>query len=75
MKLFLKEHTLLIALNILQFASILIIYWLDGYRNLLPALYAIFIGFFFFLPAIFFLPIFQSANVLSAFKQTFRNTG
>ncbi|WP_077603841.1 sensor histidine kinase [Oceanobacillus sojae] len=46
MRLFFKEHALLIALNILQFASILIIYWLDGYRNLLPALYAIFIGFF-----------------------------
>ncbi|WP_080873647.1 sensor histidine kinase [Oceanobacillus timonensis] len=46
MKLFLKEHTLLIALNILQFTAILLLYWLDGYRNLLPALYAIFIGFF-----------------------------
>ncbi|MFD1065582.1 sensor histidine kinase [Oceanobacillus locisalsi] len=46
MKLFFKEHALLIALNILQFTAILLLYWLDGYRNLLPALYAIFIGFF-----------------------------
>jgi len=46
MKLFLKDHSLLIALQALQFFVILIIFWLDGYRNVLPALYAIFLGFF-----------------------------
>ncbi|GAB2535293.1 sensor histidine kinase [Gracilibacillus alcaliphilus] len=45
MKLFLKDHALLIGLQILQFTAILLIYWLDGYPNLLPALYAIFLGF------------------------------
>lgn len=47
MKLFFKEHALLIAVQIVQFIVILAIYWLDGYRNLLPALYAIFLGLFF----------------------------
>lgn len=47
MKLFFKEHALLIAVQMIQFFLILGIYWLDGYRNLLPALYAIFLGLFF----------------------------
>jgi OmpR family two-component system sensor histidine kinase YxdK len=50
MKLFLREHALLIAVQAVQFFFILSIYWLDGYRSILPALYAIFLGFF-FLPA------------------------
>ncbi len=47
MKLFLKEHALLIAIQIIQFFVILSIYFLDGYPRLLPALYAVFLGFFF----------------------------
>ncbi|KON90435.1 membrane protein [Sporosarcina globispora] len=46
MKLFFKEHALLIAVQIIQFLVILAIYWLDGYRHLLPALYAVFLGLF-----------------------------
>ncbi|KKI90865.1 membrane protein [Bacillus sp. SA1-12] len=44
MRLFLKEHVLLIAVHVIHFFVILGIYWLDGYRHLLPALYAIFLG-------------------------------
>jgi two-component system, OmpR family, sensor histidine kinase YxdK len=47
MKLFLKEHTLLIVLQIIQFIVILTIYYLDGYHHMLPALYAVFLGLFF----------------------------
>ncbi|MGM7722883.1 sensor histidine kinase [Metabacillus sp. Hm71] len=47
MKLYFKEHALLIAVQVIQFFVILGIYWLDGYRHLLPALYAIFLGLFF----------------------------
>ncbi len=46
MKLFLKEHTLLIVLQVIQFFAILGIYFLDGYRQLLPALYSVFLGLF-----------------------------
>lgn len=46
MKLFLREHALLIVVQCLQFALILSIYWMDGYRNLRPALYSIFLGIF-----------------------------
>ncbi|ETT56376.1 MULTISPECIES: sensor histidine kinase [unclassified Paenibacillus] len=47
MKLFLREHMLLLAVQIVQFGAMLSIYWLDGYRDLPTALYAVFIGFFF----------------------------
>lgn len=47
MKLFFKEHSLLIAVQVLQFLVMLSIYWLDGYRPIRPALYAVFLGFFF----------------------------
>ncbi|MEK5030545.1 sensor histidine kinase [Paenibacillus sp. FSL R7-0302] len=47
MKLFLREHALLLAVQIVQFGAMLSIYWLDGYRDLPTALYAVFIGFFF----------------------------
>lgn len=47
MKLFFKEHAMLIAVQMVQFIVILGIYWLDGYRHLLPGLYAIFLGLFF----------------------------
>ncbi|MDA7025148.1 sensor histidine kinase [Bacillus sp. CLL-7-23] len=47
MKLFLKEHYFLIAIQTLQFFVMLLVYWLDGYQNMRPALYAVFLGFFF----------------------------
>jgi len=47
MRLFFREHTFLIAVQIVQFFVVLAIYWLDGYRHLLPAFYAIFLGLFF----------------------------
>lgn len=47
MKLFLREHALLIAVQILQFFVVLSISWLAGFRSILPALYAAFLGFFF----------------------------
>ncbi|UQZ33044.1 sensor histidine kinase [Paenibacillus sp. PK3_47] len=47
MKLFIREHLLLIAVQIIQFGAMLSIYWLDGYRHLSTALYSVFIGFFF----------------------------
>ena len=46
MKLFFKEHFLLILIQFIQFSLIFSIYWLDGYRQLKPALYGIFLGFF-----------------------------
>lgn len=47
MRLFIREHALLLAVQLMQFAAILSIYWLDGYRDLPTALYAVFLGFFF----------------------------
>lgn len=47
MKLFIREHALLLAIQMVQFGAILSIYWLDGYRDLPTALYSAFIGFFF----------------------------
>lgn len=47
MKLFLKEHLLLIAVQTLQFIVIVGIFWLDGYQHIVPAFYSIFLGFFF----------------------------
>src|SRR5687768_5118364 len=47
MKLFLKEHGLLIVVQFVQFFVVLGIYWLDGFRNLLLAFYSIFLGLFF----------------------------
>lgn len=46
MKLFLKEHALLIVIQIIQFSAVMSIYWLDGYRNVGPALYSIMLGLF-----------------------------
>ncbi|UJL47736.1 sensor histidine kinase [Virgibacillus sp. NKC19-16] len=48
MKLFMKENKLLIGLQFLQFFMIFLILWLDGYREIQTALYAIFLGFFLF---------------------------
>ncbi|MFB5760121.1 sensor histidine kinase [Paenibacillus medicaginis] len=46
MKLFFREHALLIVVQVVQFALMLSIYWLDGYRQLRPGLYSAFLGFF-----------------------------
>ncbi|SFA81113.1 Signal transduction histidine kinase [Lentibacillus halodurans] len=48
MKLFIKDHRLLIGLQIVQFGLIFLILWLDGYRNIRTVLYAIFLGFILF---------------------------
>ncbi|KKB35533.1 sensor histidine kinase [Bacillus thermotolerans] len=47
MKLFLREHMLLIIMQVLQLAVILSIYWLDGYHSMRLAFYAFFLGLFF----------------------------
>lgn len=47
MKLFIKEHVGLVAVQCIQFLVILLIFWLDGYRNTKSMLYAFFLGFFF----------------------------
>jgi len=47
MKLFFKEHILLIFVQLLQFIIILSILWLDGHQQFSTALYAFFIGCFF----------------------------
>lgn len=46
MKLFWRENTPLIFIQLCQFVIILVVYWLDGYRSIETALYAIFLGFF-----------------------------
>ncbi|WP_019910241.1 sensor histidine kinase [Paenibacillus sp. HW567] len=47
MKLFIREHLLLIAVQMVQFGAMITLYWLDGYRHLSIALYSVCIGFFF----------------------------
>jgi|HigsolmetaAR203D_1030402.scaffolds.fasta_scaffold00490_25 signal transduction histidine kinase len=44
MKLFIREHIPLILIQIIQLFLVLLVYWLDGYRNLPTALYSTFIG-------------------------------
>jgi OmpR family two-component system sensor histidine kinase YxdK len=44
MRLFLREHSPLILIHIVQLFLVLMIYWLDGYRNVLTALYSVFLG-------------------------------
>jgi len=47
MKLFLKEHVLLIGVQALQFLVMLSLLWLDGYHNVPMIFYVAFLGFFF----------------------------
>ncbi len=47
MKLFFREHFLLIAVQIVQFIAFCSIYWLDGYHYISPAVYGVFLSFFF----------------------------
>jgi len=44
MRLFIREHLPLIVVQVVQFFLVLLVYWLDGYRNFLTALYSVFIG-------------------------------
>lgn len=46
MKLFLREHAMLIVVQLLQLGIISSIYWLDGHRNLSTALYIVFLALF-----------------------------
>src|SRR5690625_3836024 len=46
MKIFLREHLLLMVIQTLQFLFIVCVFWLAGFRNLPLALYTVFLGFF-----------------------------
>ncbi len=46
MKLFFREHALLIFTQCIQLTLIFSIYWLDGYHRLKPAMYGVFLGLF-----------------------------
>src|SRR5690625_3301119 len=46
MKLFIRKHLLLIVVECLQFSTMILIFWLDGFRDLSLALYAVFLSFF-----------------------------
>lgn len=47
MKLFFREHMPLVILHVVQLFVVLLIYWLDGYHNLMTALYSVFLGLIF----------------------------
>lgn len=44
MKLYIREHILLIIVQCIQFIVLVGIFWLDGYRNMMIAIYAIFLS-------------------------------
>ncbi|MFP7495473.1 sensor histidine kinase [Terribacillus saccharophilus] len=44
MKLFLREHVLLIAVQVFQCVMVSVLFWLDGYRNIGVSLYALFLS-------------------------------
>lgn len=46
MKLFMREHVPFILYTIIQLFVVLLVYWYDGYNNLLTAIYAVFLGLF-----------------------------
>ncbi|WP_010096603.1 sensor histidine kinase [Ornithinibacillus scapharcae] len=54
MKLFLKEHAFLLVVHIVQLIFLLLIYWLDGYRDLKLFFYAGFIILFFLVGYLFY---------------------
>ncbi|TXC91796.1 HAMP domain-containing histidine kinase [Metabacillus litoralis] len=54
MKLFMKEHFLLIVVQLIQFSVMFSIYWLDGYRSIRPGLYSVFLGIFFLVCYLFY---------------------
>lgn len=45
MKLFLKEHLLLVIIHIIQLLVVVGIFWLEGFRNMPIALYSVFLSF------------------------------
>ena len=47
MRLFLKEHSLLIVVQLLQLFVVAAIFWLDGFREISIVIYAVFLGIFF----------------------------
>lgn len=47
MKLFIRKHLLLMVVQCLQFFAMILIFWLDGFRDLSLALYVVFLAFFF----------------------------
>ncbi|WP_026908287.1 sensor histidine kinase [Paucisalibacillus globulus] len=47
MRLFMKEHYLLVSIQVVQLLTFLSIFWLDGYRDTKIFLYAAFLNFFF----------------------------
>src|SRR5690625_2243345 len=47
MKLFIREHLLLIFVQVLQFSVIGGLFWLSGFRNISLVFYSIFLGLFF----------------------------
>ncbi|WP_050183087.1 sensor histidine kinase [Domibacillus robiginosus] len=47
MNLFFREHIALIIVQLIQFGMIFLVYWLDGYRHIKPALYGCFLALFF----------------------------
>ncbi|WP_010529848.1 sensor histidine kinase [Lentibacillus jeotgali] len=48
MKLFIKDHQLLIGLQVVQFGLVFLILWLDGYQDIRTVFYTIFLGLFLF---------------------------
>lgn len=44
MRLFLRDHLPLVVLEIVQLFAVLLVYWLDGYREIRTALYSVFLG-------------------------------
>lgn len=44
MKLFIREHLPLVIIHLIQLFLVVLIYWLDGYRNFPTAMYSVFIG-------------------------------
>ncbi|SFD99622.1 Signal transduction histidine kinase [Lentibacillus persicus] len=48
MRLFIKDHLLLIGFQVVQLGLIILIPWLDGYRDFMTLSYVIFLGFFLF---------------------------
>jgi len=54
MKLFIKEHLLLIVVQIIQFSVILALFWLDGFHHMRLGLYAFFLGLFFLVSFLFY---------------------
>lgn len=46
--LFIKDHILLIAVQVIQVLLMLSVYWLDGYKEIKPLLYGVFLSLFIF---------------------------